>query len=122
MIIILNIASKFVTFKFSKTLESYLKYTFSYQVLIFAIAWMGTRDIYTAIFITAIFLFVTEILFHEESSYCIFPKEFCDYHINLLENNNADKITENEVRKAKDVLERAKKQNVFQEELTEYSF
>jgi hypothetical protein len=122
MIIILNIASKFVTFKFSKTLESYLKYTFSYQVLIFAIAWMGTRDIYTAIFITAIFLFVTEILFHEESSYCIFPKEFCDYHINLLENNNADKITETEVRKAKDVLERAKKQNVFQEELTEYSF
>ena len=38
MIITLNIASKFVTIKLSKTMESYLKYTFSKQILIFAIA------------------------------------------------------------------------------------
>lgn len=122
MIIILNIASKFVTFKFSKTIESYLKYTFSYQVLVFAIAWMGTRDIYTSIFITLVFLFITEVLFNEESGYCILPKEFCDYHITLLENNSPDKITEVEIQKAKNLLERAKKQNIYQEELTDFSF
>ena len=44
MIITLNIASRFVTIKLSKSMESYLKYTFSKQILIFAIAWMGTRD------------------------------------------------------------------------------
>ena len=48
MIIVLNIASKFVTFKFGKTTEMYLKYTFSRQILVFAMAWMGTRDIYIA--------------------------------------------------------------------------
>ena len=50
MIIILNIASKFVNIKVGKTLEAYLKYTFSRQILGFAIAWMGTRDIYIAFF------------------------------------------------------------------------
>jgi hypothetical protein len=48
MIITLNIASRFVTIKLSKSLESYLKFTFSKQILVFAIAWMGTRDIYIA--------------------------------------------------------------------------
>ena len=44
IIITLNIASKFVTIKLSKTVESYLKNTFSKQILVFAIAWMGTRN------------------------------------------------------------------------------
>ena len=41
MIIVLQISSRFFTIRLSKTMESYLKYTFSRQVLIFAIAWMG---------------------------------------------------------------------------------
>ena len=43
MIIILNITSRFVNIKLSKSMESYLKHTFSKQILVFAIAWMGTR-------------------------------------------------------------------------------
>ena len=42
MIITLNIVSRFVNIKLSKTMESYLKYTFSKYVLVFTIAWMGT--------------------------------------------------------------------------------
>jgi len=37
MIVIINIASKFVTFKVSKTVESYLKFTFSRHLLVFAV-------------------------------------------------------------------------------------
>jgi len=40
MIITLNIVSRFVNIKLSKTMESYLKYTFSKYVLVFTIAWM----------------------------------------------------------------------------------
>ena len=58
MIIILQISSRFVTVKLSKTVESYLKYTFSRQVLIFTIAWMGTRDIYIALCIAILFTIV----------------------------------------------------------------
>jgi fluoride ion exporter CrcB/FEX len=42
MIVIINIASKFVTFKVSKTVESYLKFTFSRHMLVFAATWLGT--------------------------------------------------------------------------------
>jgi hypothetical protein len=112
MIITLNIVSKFVNIKLSKTMEAYLKFTFSRQILVFAIAWMGTRDIYIALLITILFVILTEHLFHEESMFFVFPEEFRDRHIEMLENEGNDKtITEEDVRKATEVLEKAKKQN-----------
>jgi hypothetical protein len=114
MIITLNIVSKFANFKLSKTLESYFKYTFSRQILVFAIAWMGTRDIYIACIITVIFVICTEYLFHEESQFFILPNDFKDYHISLLENENSkDTVNEEDIKKAKDILEKARKQGIY---------
>lgn len=112
MIIILNIASKFTTIKLSKTMESYLKFSFSRQILIFAIAWMGTRDIYIAFFITLFFVLCSEYLFHEESMFCCLPDWFTDHHISLLENEHVTKelVTEEDIKKAKETLQRAEKQ------------
>jgi uncharacterized membrane protein len=122
MIITLNIVSKFVNIKLSKTMESYLKFTFSRQILVFAIAWMGTRDIYIALFITIVFVIVTEFLFHEESMFFVFPEEFRDRHIEMLENEGNDKdVTDEDVRKATEVLEKAKKQNKTPLEYQSYS-
>jgi hypothetical protein len=114
MIITLNIVSKFANIKLSKTLESYFKFTFSRQILVFAIAWMGTRDIYIALFITVLFVIFTEYLFHEDSMFFMLPEEFKDYHISLLENENgSDTVTEEDVRRAKEVLEKAKRQKLI---------
>jgi hypothetical protein len=85
MIIILNISSKFVTIKLSKSMESYLKYTFSKQILIFAIAWMGTRDIYIAFGIAIVFTICMDYLFNEDSPYCCLPHDFTRYHLKLAE-------------------------------------
>lgn len=85
MIIILNISSKFVNIKLSKSMESYLKYTFSKQILIFAIAWMGTRDIYIAFVMTIIFTIFMDYLLNEDSPYCCLPRDFTNYHIKLAE-------------------------------------
>ena len=71
MIIVLNIASRFVNIKLSKSMESYFKYTFSKQLLIFAIAWMGTRDIYIALIITVLFTLIMDCLLNEECSICL---------------------------------------------------
>lgn len=108
MIITLNIASKFVTFKLSKTMESYLKFTFSKQILVFAMAWMGTRDIYIAFIITLLFTICMEYLFHEESAFCCLPEHFTDYHISLLDESNI--VTDDDIKLAKEVLDRAKQQ------------
>jgi hypothetical protein len=123
MIITLNIVSKFVNIKLGKTLEAYFKYTFSKQILVFAIAWMGTRDIYIALFITFIFVVFTEYLFHEESMFFILPEEFKDYHISLLENeNNPNDISENEIteetiKKCQSILKKAKEKGLIQKEI-----
>ena len=118
MIITLNIVSKYVNLGLSKTMESYLKYTFSRQLLVFSIAWMGTRDIYIAFFITFIFTLCIEYLFNEDSVFCILSEDFRDYHSTLIENDivNTDKVTEEEIQKAKSILEKAKKQNKIRDD------
>jgi hypothetical protein len=109
MIITLNISSKFVNVKLSKTMESYLKNTFSRQLLVFAIAWMGTRDVFVALFITLLFSLFMDVLFNEESHFCILPEHFTNYHLSLLEDTNQCKhFTKEDVEKAMQVLEKAK--------------
>jgi len=107
MIIILNIASKFVNFKFSKSIEMYLKHTFSKQVLVFAIAWMGTRDIYIAILITIIFIIFMDYIFNEDSMFCCLPESFTNYHLEL------DKVSDDDIKKAKEVFAKAEEQNML---------
>jgi hypothetical protein len=112
MIIVLNVASKFVNVKLSKTMESYLKHTFSRDMLVFAIAWMGTRDIYTALIIMLVFILAMDYLFNEQSVFCCLPENFTDYHISLLDNNEI--ITADQIKQAEEVLEKAKKQKTQQ--------
>ena len=112
MIITLNVASKFVTIKLSKTMEAYLKFSFSRDALIFAIAWVGSRDIYVALAITALFVLCMDFLCNEESAYCVFPEAFCDYHIGLLDGAASDDapIPPEDLTKAHALVERAERQ------------
>jgi hypothetical protein len=108
MIVILNISSKFVTIKLSKTMEGYLKYTFSRDVLVFAICWVGSRDIYVAFALTAIFIFFVDFLLNEDSSLCVLSDKFKEHHISLIEGNTT--ITDEQIKQAKEILEKAEKQ------------
>lgn len=80
MIIILNIGSKYVNMRLPKHIEGYLKYTFSRNIIVFAICWMGTRDILTAVLITFLFIIIMEFILNDESDYCCLPESFIDYH------------------------------------------
>jgi hypothetical protein len=95
MIIMLNISSRFVTIKLSKSVEAYLKYTFSRQILIFTIAWMGTRDIYIALTVAILFTVIMDVLFNEDSNYCILPVSFTEYHTQISEEQHDNDITQN---------------------------
>ena len=117
MIIVLNIASRFVTIKLSKTMESYLKYTFSRDILVFAISWMGTRDIYIALAITITFMVLMDYILNEKSAFCCLPERFTDYHISLMDND--DTITPEQIKSAEETLEKAKKQKI-QKQYSDY--
>lgn len=122
MIILLNLSTRFVNFKLSKTTEAYLKNTFSTQVLVFAIAWMGSRDIYIALIVTTVFILFTEYLFNEDSDFCVFTEEFKDYHNakQEREKEDAEEVSEEDIIKAKRVLEKAKKSDKLSLELESY--
>lgn len=107
MIITLNIASRFVPMKLSKTMESYLKNTFSKQILVFAIAWMGTRDIYIALIIVFFFTLFMDYLFNEDSMFCCLPESFINHQAEVEENHE---VTDDEIKKAKEVLDKAENQ------------
>ena len=108
IVITLNISSKFVTIKMSKSMESYLKYTFSRDILIFCIVWMGSRDIYIAFCVTLLFILFMDYSFNEKSFLCILPESFTNHHLDLIDNQ---KPTPEEIQNAKQILERAEKSN-----------
>jgi hypothetical protein len=109
VMILLNVGSKFITIQFSKSTEEYLKYTLSKQILVFAMSWMGTRDIYTALGLTAIFTVLSDHLFNEESSFCVVPHNYRILH-KLIDTNNDGNVSESELNAAISVLEKSKKQ------------
>ena len=108
VMILLNIGSKFITIQFSKSTEEYLKLNITKQILVFAMAWMGTRDIYTALVLTAVFTILSDHLFNEESPYCCVPEK---YRIlaKLIDENKDGQVTEEEINNAINILEKAKK-------------
>jgi len=114
VMILLNVGSKFISIQFSKSTEEYLKFSLSKQLLIFAMAWMGTRDIYTSLALTAIFVILSDHLFNEESSYCIMPENW--RILKAMDINDDGKVTNDELNSAIAVLEKAKKEKQQQEE------
>lgn len=111
VIIVLNISSKFVTIKLSNTMEAYLKYTFSRNVLIFAMAWMGTRDIYIALLITLTFILLMDYLLNDQSRLCCLPSSFMTYHEGLRTNNDPKNKppSQDQINEAIEVLSKLKK-------------
>ena len=109
IMILLNIGSKFITIQFSKSTEEYMKYTVTKQLLVFAMAWMGTRDIYTALGLTAVFTILSDYLFNEESDLCIVPHKYRVLH-KLVDTNEDGIVTEPEINSAIAVLEKARRE------------
>ncbi len=109
VIIVLNVSGKFANIQLSKSMESYLKYTFSRNILVFSMAWMGTRDIYVALGITAIFMICANYLFNEESPYCCLPEHFTDYHTTVADEKQT-KVDQKQIDEAIQTLSKAKQQ------------
>ena len=114
MIILMNITSKYVPIKLGKTMERLMKHYISAPLLVLTVSWIGTRDLYIAFIITGLYILFAEILFNEDSSFCILSEEFRDYHdqIEREQQEKNEQLTEEDIIKARAVLEKAKKQKM----------
>ncbi len=115
IMIILNVGSKFIAIQFSRSTEEYLKMSVTKQLLVFAMAWMGTRDIYTALVLTAVFTILSDHLFNEESKYCVMPHKYRILQ-KLVDENGDGKVSESEINNAIAILEKAKKEKQKQKQ------
>jgi hypothetical protein len=107
VMIMLNIGSKYITIKLSKTQEAYLRNSIGHQILLFAICWMGTRDIITSLILTTIFIVLTQHLFNENSRFCLLPENWKKFE-DVLDLDGDGKVTKDEVSEAIKILEKAK--------------
>jgi hypothetical protein len=115
IMILLNVGSKFISIQFSKSTEEYLKFSLSKQLLVFAMAWMGTRDIYVALGLTAVFVILSDHLFNEESQYCVVPHKHRVLN-KLVDTNNDGVVSDAELNSAIATLEKAKREKQRQQQ------
>jgi len=106
VMIMLNIGSKYITIKLSKSQEAFLKHVVGREFLIFAICWMGSRDIFLSFILTAIFTVLTDYLFHEDSKFCVLSPKYTQELIALIDTNNDGTISQKEMDRAIGMLSR----------------
>ena len=111
----LNIGSRFVTIDLSKSSEQYLKYSVTRQILIFAICWMGTRDIYISLGLTAVFVILADHLFNHDSQFCIVPASYKKIE-QAMDTNGDGIISTEELNNAIAILEKAKKEKLSKQQ------
>ena len=109
MMICLNIGSRYIQINLDESTESYIKYALTKEILVFTISWMATRNIYTALVLTAVFVVLADFAFNEKSKYCILPKKFLNSR-KLGEYTNSKIITEKEYSDAMELIEKYRKE------------
>ena len=120
MVIMLNIGSKYITIKLSKSQEQYIKNSLGRQFLIFAIMWSGTRDIVYAILLTGAFVAMSDYLFNEDSAYCVIPGYLRNYAEKCADKDDDNFVSPAEAEDAMQTLKKLKKQKQKQAFLRNY--
>ena len=114
--LMLNIGSKYIVIELSPNQEAYFRNNIARQLLIFSIAWMGTRDILISLYITAAFTILTQFLLNENSMLCVLPKSLQKMN-SVLDTNNDGVISKKEVDDAIKILNKAKNQKKSEDTL-----
>jgi len=106
--IFMNIGSRYIELKLTKGQEMILK-NIAREILIFTIAFVATKDLIMSFTITAIFIILANFVFNEKSKYSILPEKYKKI-ASLIDTNNDNVISENEINKAYDILKKARGQ------------
>ena len=114
VMILLNVGSRFVKIEVTKSQEKYLKKSLGRHLMIFAVTWLGTRDVLIALTITAIFNVLIDYLLNEKSRFCIIPHKHREFE-DALDLNGDGEVTEDEINEALQILNKAKKTKKHQE-------
>ena len=110
--LILNIFSKHVELKLSKSQEEYIRNSITREILIFTIIFIGTHDIILSILMTAAFIILSNTIFNEKSKLCLMPKKYRKLQ-NEIDINKDNNISNIEIEKAVEILQKANKRKKY---------
>ena len=109
-ILTLNLFSKYITLELTKSQEALLKSILTRELLIFIIAFVGTRDLIISFILTGTFIILSGTIFNENHYLCVIPEKYKVLH-NELDYNNDGIITNQEILNATKILYNANQQN-----------
>tara|TARA_Y100000816_G_scaffold250754_1_gene200858 strand:+ start:673 stop:1089 length:417 start_codon:yes stop_codon:yes gene_type:complete len=110
-LIMLNIGSKYISLGLTKNQEGYLKHGLARQMLIFSIAWVGSKDLVISIILTAAFTVLAGYLFNENSNFCLLPNRWKHLY-DSLDMNNDGIISDHELEEAINTLNKIKEKKI----------
>jgi hypothetical protein len=76
IMLMLNIGARYIELKLDPSTENFLKTALTKEVLVFSVAWMGTRDLVLALILTAVFVVLADYGLNANSRYCIMPQKY----------------------------------------------
>jgi len=109
VMLLLNIGSKYITIELTAAQKKHLQHKYARQALVFAISWMGSRDILKALALTAIFNVLSGHLLHEGSPYCVIPNKYRQFE-KALDLDGDGNVSQKEINGAIKLLDKARKE------------
>ena len=114
--IFLNLGSRYVEINLSKSQEMFIR-NIAREILVFTMAFIGTRDIVTSLVLTGIFIILANFVFNENSKFCILPDKYKNMKTALdIDGNN--QVSQEEINKAIEILNKAKQEENLNAHLT----
>ena len=93
LMLLTNVGGKYLMMEFPNNIEKIFSNNFLLRYLVlFSILFVATRDIKISILLSLLFFIVIKYLLNEKSSFC------------LISEKNEKKITDDEYKKAKDII------------------
>ena len=112
LIILLNLGSKFIDLRLNDFHENVLLNTIGRELMIFAIAFVGTRDIYVALVLSSLFIILNDYLLNQDSTICIIPPKYRVEMKKAVDTNDDDRVDDQEIKQAISILNQARKQKI----------
>jgi len=114
LMIILNIGSRIIPININKSLENLIKQSYTRYVLIFAMLWLGARDIYIALLLMFLFIVIVDVLLNDECTWCVIPQYYRAFE--SVDENGDGVISEEELTNALKTINTAKLQKRLAEQ------
>jgi len=91
--VLFNLGSKYIVMDLSKSHEAFLKSTFIRRTTLFCMFFVATRDLYTSLVMTSVFIILALGFFNENSTVSLIPKSLLqDVHITQEELQSAKEV------------------------------